>query len=115
MKRIVVGLMCALMLSGCAVFTPDQAAIDTTRNRDVFMACSAADSITTYAILSNGGHELNPLLSGLAKSIGPAHFLVFGLGIGLVVYLIWDHLPKPVQTTTTVVECGAAIHNVFVM
>lgn len=93
-----------LFLPGC----------ETLENKNAFAVCSAADTATTYHALTHGGRELNPLVKPIAK-LGAGHFLVIGLAAGLLVYLIWDNLPKPVQATATAVECGAFTHNVFTM
>ena len=105
MKTLLAAITIALLV-GCASI-PEQLT-----DKNVFAVCSVGDSLTTYAILSAGGRELNPLLKGISVKLGAGKFLLLGLGAGLLVYLIWDHLHPAVQATATVVECGAFLHNI---
>ena len=103
MTRHLAALALCAALTGCASL-PQAAS-----SKETFALCQAVDAVTTYAIVSKGGTELNPLMAGLMKH-GWLPFIGFKAAL---VWMVYQFQPAPnVQTAFNVAACVPMIHNV---
>lgn len=82
-------------------------------SRTTFATCRAADTVTTLAILHQGGHELNPLLKGLVAH--PALFVLFNIVAVVVEWNVHKDLNPTERAALNVVSCVGPINNTAVL
>lgn len=110
MKKVIAAV-CILVLvaiQGCA--TTDEVGV-----KDAYIACGAADAVTTAVGISTGKMvEANPITKALyIDALGKTWGIVVPIiGMLWVIYYALDAVDEPVATgAVATVECGAAIHN----
>jgi uncharacterized protein YceK len=112
MKRtfIVLTIIFSLMFSGCASM------VNTLGKPEAFVACKAADLVTTKIAFSKGAVEANPLLAaayakfGWAGMIGVSGLFIWGI------YKLYEHYGEdaaPGIAVATALTCGVAGHNLM--
>jgi hypothetical protein len=102
MTRPLAALALCAALTGCASL-PQAAS-----SKETFALCQAVDAVTTYAIVSKGGTELNPLMAGLMKH-GWLPFVGFKAAL---VWMVYHFQPAPnVQVAFNVAACAPIPYN----
>lgn len=79
----------------------------------LFAALQAADAYTTYRVLSQGGRELNPIMSKAFEAFGhlPALFVIKGAAIGAIWYIHDMQYADYVIAALCVFYAGIVWHN----
>lgn len=96
--KLLAALLIALSLTGCASLKTASTA------KETFVACRAADVVTTVAILGHGGIELNPLMNALmVHSYVP--FIAVEAGIAALAWYAWDKLSDTGKMAANAVSC----------
>ena len=98
-------LITASALSGCAVLSDHRVAA----------GCQVADGVTTFYALKHGAVEMNPILA----SANPYWILGIKVFFAFIVYEVFKERQEPAYKVaagaTSVMGCGAAIHNLSVI
>lgn len=89
-----------LLLAGCA----------TVSRPETFVACRAADVVTTAAAVHGGAEELNPLVARLI-SHGWAPFVLVEAAVAWYVYRAEQRMPTNARTALNVLSCAPAVSN----
>lgn len=105
LKSIITIIVIFALLSGCA----------TVSNKETYIACGAADVITTGIGIGTGTMvEANPItnalhIGALGDTLGTVVPIV---GMLWLLYLVLDKIDEPNLTGgVAAVECGAAVYN----
>ena len=104
MKRLLC-LVLIFSMAGCASIKP------IAESPETFAACKTVDIATTAAIISGGGHELNPIAKGLL-----AHGYIPIIAISVGIYYLLKELNEPkLNVAANAVTCGVAAHNALIL
>jgi hypothetical protein len=103
--KILLCLLLSLSLIGCSTIKP------IAESPETFAVCKTVDIATTAAIISGGGHELNPIAKGL---IGHSYIPLIAVSIGI--YFLLKELNEPkLNVAANSVTCGVAAHNLVIL
>lgn len=105
-RRAAAGAALVLALSGCSTLGT------VASSKETFAYCQAADAVTTYAALSSGLMEANPVMAGLLGH-GWLPFLVVKAALVWAVYKL--DLPPAAQTAVNVLACAPAVSNAVLL
>ena len=108
MKRLIVILVLATLLSSCA----------TMKNPHTYAVCTALDVGTTVYALNHGFVEANPIWAAVIEVGGIPLFIIANVAIVYLVYKLNEKYPKEAEAVIPIgvaARCGAGIYNAFVV